>query len=341
MKSLRMRPDRSLHFLDLEDPGELGSGQVLVRMSYASICGFDMMMLNGKAAYPADGQLGHEGSGIVVAVGEGVHSISVGDAVTIMAYERCGHCVACRSDRPAYCLNSGGRADFMTEYLVVNQNMLYKLPPNLSLREGCLIEPLTMAMYAVKKANLSYGSTVVLLGCGAMGQIILKLLRQHPVGKIVVVEPNEEKRATALRFGAAAVLDPRNHNVFSEALMLTSGAGYDAVIEASGDRASAQMAINLVARGGSVVYFGLYGMDFNLEVNLFNLYWKDASITAVCVPNGQFPAALLMAPDLHLEEVITAVYPFDQAIEAFEAKAQGRHAKVMLEFSHDEDDRPC
>lgn len=341
MKSLRMRPDRSLHFLDLDTPDELGPEQVLVRMSYASICGFDIMMLKGMAAYPPDGHLGHEGSGIVIAVGDAVHTVCIGDAVTIMAYDRCGHCVACRSDRPAYCLNTGGRLDFMTEYLVVEQTMAYRLPDNLSLKEGCLIEPLTMAMHAVKKANLSYGSTVILLGCGAMGQIILKLLRQHPLGKVVVVEPDPSKREAARRFGASAVLDSNDPNVFSEALMQTAGLGYDAVIEASGDQISAQMAINLVARGGTVVYFALYGMNFNLEVNLFNLYWKDAYITAVCVPNGQFPAALQMAPDLHLEDVITAVYPFDQAIDAFEAKARGGHAKVMLEFPHEGVDHPC
>ena len=92
------------------------------------------------------------------------------------------------------------------------------------------------------------------------------------------------------------------------------------------------MALNIVARGGSVVYFGLYGMDFNLEVNLFNLYWKDANISCVCVPSGYFPAALAMAGHLKLEEVVTAVFPFEAAIQAFEEKATGRHAKVMLRF---------
>ena len=87
-----------------------------------------------------------------------------------------------------------------------------------------------------------------------------------------------------------------------------------------------------MARGGSVVYFALYGMDYALDVNLFALYWKDATISAVGVPSGQYPAALQIAPHLKLEEVITAIYPFEQAIEAFEEKAIGDHSKVMLEF---------
>ena len=220
----------------------------------------------------------------------------------------------------------------MTEYVVIDQSMLFHLPEGLSLQEACLIEPLTLAMHTVKKANLGYGKNVILLGCGAMGQIILKLVRQHPVGKVVVVEPEAAKREAALRLGADVVLNPDTGNMVGEALLLTDGQGYDAVLEISGNHGSAKKAFNLVARGGSVVYFALYGMDFTIDLNLFTLYWKDATLSAVHVPSGQFPDALRMARHLKLDEVITAVYPFEQAIEAFETKANGGHAKVMLEF---------
>lgn len=334
MKSLRMRQDRSLYFLELPEPSAPGPNELLIRMAYASICGYDMMMLAGRAAYPLNGMLGHEASGIITAVGERVKptDFQVGDRVTLMPYSPCGQCDACRSNRPHFCIESGGQTDFMTECIAVDQRLVYRLPDNVSLKAGCLTEPLMMAMHAAAKARLEFGKTVLILGAGAMGQIILKLVRQHPVGKIVVVEPVAAKRAMAAKFGADIVLDPTDTNITSEALLATGGVGYDAVFEVSGDRESAQMALSLVARGGSVVYFGLYGMDFNLEVNLFNLYWKDATITCVCVPSGYFPAALAIASTLKLEEVITAIFPFSKALEAFEEKANGQHAKVMLEF---------
>ncbi len=332
MKSLRMRKDRTLYFKELPDPGPPGPREVLVRMACASICGYDMMMLSGRAAYPKDGMIGHEGSGVVVATGAEVRGFRAGDPVTIMPYATCGQCDACRSNRPHFCLNPGGRSDLMTEYICIDQHEAFCLPEKVSLRAGCLTEPLMMAMHAVRKAHLSYGSSVILLGCGAMGQIILKLVRRHPVGRIVVVDPHPEKREAALRFGADLALDSADSNLMSEVLLANGGMGYDAVLEVSGSRRSAQMALNIVARGGNVVYFGLYGMDFNLEVNLFNLYWKDAAITSVCVPSGDFPAALAMAPSLHLEDVITRVFPFSEAIQAFREKATGRHAKIMLEF---------
>ncbi|GKH46339.1 zinc-binding dehydrogenase [Anaerotruncus massiliensis (ex Togo et al. 2019)] len=337
MKSLRMRRNRELYFLGLPDPPEPGPDEVLVRMKYASICGFDMMMLNGKAAYPKNGVLGHEGSGIIEAVGKRVSpaEFKPGDRVAINPYTFCGQCDACRSNQPNFCINPGGRSDLMTEYISIDAKQAFLLPTEVSLPAGSLIEPLMMAMHAISKARLDWGKNLIILGGGAMGQIILKLARQYPLGKIVVVEPVAAKREMAKRFGADVVLDPSGCNLVTEALLLNGGMGYDAVIEASGSRGSAQTALNIVARGGSVVYFGLYGMDFNLEVNLFNLYWKDATISCVCVPSGYFPSAIAMAGRLRLEEVVTGLFPFSQGIQAFAEKASGAHAKVMLQFDEE------
>lgn len=333
MKALHIRQDRSLVLQDDPSPPPPGPDEVLVSMSYASICGYEIMILRGQAAIPPSGVLGHEGSGIVSAVGSNVTEVHPGDPVAILPYLSCGKCDACRSNRSEYCINAAQTVSLMQEYVLLDRRQVFLLPDGLSLKAACLIEPLMMAMHAVKKARLSYGSNVLLLGCGAMGQIILKLVREHPVGKIVVVDPNADKRAAALRFGADVALNPYAGNVVSEALMLTGGFGYDAVLEISGDRQSARRAFQLVDRGGSVVYFGLYGMDFNLDINLMSLYWKDATLSAVAVPSGCFPDALRMARRLRLEEVITALYPFEQGVEAFWVKAQGGHAKVMLQFT--------
>ena len=331
MKVLYMKPDTTLYFKEEPKPVPAG-GQVLIRMAYASICNFDIMMWKGTAAYPPDGRIGHEGSGVVEAVGSEVISFQPGDLVTILPSYGCGLCEDCRSKREEYCSNIHANTGLMAEYVLCDQRSVFLLPPGLGLREGCLTEPLMMAMEAVRKANLSDGANVVLMGCGAMGQIILKLVRRHPVGKLVVIEPDAEKRKTALRFGADFALNPDSGNIVSEALLLSNGRGYDAVLEISGSQASAKQALHLAARGGSVVFFALYGMNFELNVNLFSLYWKDITITAVGVPSGVFPRALRIAPSLRLSEVITGMFPFDQAVEAFEDKARGGHAKVMLTF---------
>ena len=130
MKSLRMRRNRELYFLGLPDPPEPGPDEVLVRMKYASICGFDMMMLNGKAAYPKNGVLGHEGSGIIEAIGKRVSpaEFKPGDRVAINPYTFCGQCDACRSNQPNFCINPGGRSDLMTEYISIDAKQAFLLP---------------------------------------------------------------------------------------------------------------------------------------------------------------------------------------------------------------------
>ena len=114
IRSLRMQPNRKLYFKEVPMPPTPGPGEVQVRMAFASICGYDMMMLRGTAAYPLNGYLGHEGSGVVTAVGENVRALHPGDRVTINPYEPCGLCDACRSNRPEYCTNpSVGYADLI------------------------------------------------------------------------------------------------------------------------------------------------------------------------------------------------------------------------------------
>lgn len=135
IRSLRMQPNRKLYFKELPMPPTPGPGEVQVRMAFASICGYDMMMLRGTAAYPLNGYLGHEGSGVVTAVGENVRALHPGDRVTINPYEPCGLCDACRSNRPEYCTNpSSGYADLMTEYLNIRQQQVFRLPEQVSLR---------------------------------------------------------------------------------------------------------------------------------------------------------------------------------------------------------------
>ena len=149
IRSLRMQPNRKLYFKELPMPPTPGPGEVQVRMAFASICGYDMMMLRGTAAYPLNGYLGHEGSGVVTAVGENVRALHPGDRVTINPYEPCGLCDACRSNRPEYCTNpSSGYANLMTEYLNIRQQQVFRLPEQVSLRAGSLIEPMSCAFCA-------------------------------------------------------------------------------------------------------------------------------------------------------------------------------------------------
>ncbi len=333
MRYLYISPERELSIRERPIPKIQHPDDVLIKISYASICNYDLMVLRGDVGNSKDGTIGHEASGVIISCGSNVKSsLRPGTPVTLEVYNHCMLCDECRNGKQLYCTNPPEMNFFMCEYIILPQQNVYPLPGEEYLLAGCLTEPLVMAMNAVKKANIKNGSSVAIIGCGAMGQIILQLIMLNPVSTVVVVDTEEKMRKLARKSGAHYVIDTQNSNVLEKMMQLTNGRGFDAVIEASGSKDAAKIAFPIVARGGSVVYFSLYGLDFGLEINMFQLYWKDATIQAVCVPSNTFLQAIQLLPRLHLEDVITAIFPFDQAPKAFLEKASGKHAKVMMKF---------
>jgi 2-desacetyl-2-hydroxyethyl bacteriochlorophyllide A dehydrogenase len=318
---------------EVEEPSIQLPTDVKVKVCYASICGYDMMVYRGEASPSPGFVVGHETSGVVVDIGRRVTGISIGDPVAFKLFLPCGYCTMCRNNMPSYCLYVGSFSMQMREYMVCPQDLLQPLGNQISLKAGCQIEPLTMGMCCLNKANLAYGKTMLILGGGAMGLLILKLATMSSVSKIVVADPHPEKRDMALKFGASAVFDPRLSDFFNQLMDYTGGLGFDNVVEASGSRSSARLAFHLLARGGHLIYYGLYGMNYELPLNLFNLYWKDAYVSAVYPSTTIFQQAADIAPRMTLEDLITAEYPYEQAADAFAEKATGKHAKVVLDFT--------
>ncbi len=311
---------------------------VIVRIAYSSICGFDMMMVKGDASRPINGRFGHEASGIIVEVGSAVDPdmLQVNDRVALDFRSVCDTCDDCRNGNSTYCGQAHTTMDFMAEYTIVKPKQLYKLPKDVSLKEGCLSEPVMMCQYGLRKANVPNAGSVLLLGCGAMGSIMLKLAQFSPAAKIVVAEPVASKRELAKRLGAHEVINPADKNAFEAMMEAANGEGFHSVIEISGDQKSARSVFQLVRRGGSCVFFGLYGMNFEIGINLFQLYWKNASIHAVYVPSNGFASAVKLLPRLQIGDVITGLFPYDKCEDAFAAKASGQHAKVMLQWIEDQ-----
>jgi (R,R)-butanediol dehydrogenase/meso-butanediol dehydrogenase/diacetyl reductase/L-iditol 2-dehydrogenase len=323
--------------MDLEEPQIKNPTDVKIKMSYSSICGVDIMMYRGTINRIPQGIMGHEGSGIIVDLGkEAAKYLNAGDPVTINPVFLCHHCKGCQT-RTVICCEMGTNLSIMgpsmmSEYIIVHYLQVFPLPRGVSLKAGCLTEPVTMALYTVNKAALVPGNKVLILGGGSMGQLILRLCMLYPTASVVVADPHEEKRELALRGRAAAVLDPQSENFIPDVFGQCDGNGFEVIIEASGSKHSAETAFSFLARGGCLIYFALYGMDFSVSLNLFNLYWKDATIKGVFMPNNLYYQALDLIPRLGVEDIITALYPFGKAEEAFAEKARGHHAKVMLEF---------
>lgn len=323
--------NRKIQIQDIEEPVIQNDTDVLVEICYASICGYELMIYRGQASAGPNYEVGHEVSGLVLKTGKGVTNFQPGDPVVVSLNTPCGNCSMCKRGQFNYCLNMRVESNNMRERIVCSQTALHHLQ-HLSLREGCLIEPLTMAMCCVNNAKPSTGDRVLILGGGAMGLLILKLLLLYPVQDIVIADPNPRKREMALSFGASCAFDPYTDKYLEEVNKYSENEGYDIVIEASGNPVSAKMSPYFVSRGGRLVFFGLYGMNFELSLNLFNLYWNDMHISAVYPSTSFYSDAIKLAPRLKLQELITKELPFEQAAEAFREKDTGNHVKVVLRF---------
>jgi L-iditol 2-dehydrogenase len=311
----------------------LGPEDVRIRVAYAAICGSDPHLAEGFFGTDVPIGLGHELSGVVEAVGSGLRTgVRVGDRVAGNFLRFCGSCRACRDGRQQFCDNiQDYNRPGMAETVTWHESQVYPLPESVSLLEGCLLEPVSVAVRIADKANVRVGDRVLVCGGGPIGQLALQVMRMSGATSLTLIEPIAERRAMALRAGADHVIDPLGEDQATRADQITGGLGYDLVIDASGSPRAVRGLLDLAARGGTVIYGAMYPHDFEMPLGLSDyLYLRELTLTGIFVSPYAFPRALQILPRLRLEEFTEAVFDFDDAVAAFEAHVSGRHPKVVI-----------
>jgi L-iditol 2-dehydrogenase len=311
----------------------LGPEDVRIRVAYSAICGSDPHLAEGFFGTDVPIGLGHELSGVVEAVGDGVRTgIRVGDRIAGNFLRFCGSCWPCRDGRQQFCefiqdYNRPGMAETVTWH----ESQVYKLPDSVSLRRGALLEPTSVAVRIADKAHLRVGDRVAICGGGPIGQLALQVMRLHGATSLTLIEPIAARREMALATGAEHVIDPVNEDQQARMTEITGGRGYDVVIDASGSPRAVRGLLDLAAKGGTVVYGAMYPHDFEMPLNLSDyLYLRELTLTGVFVSPYAFPRAVQLLPLLDLDALTATAYPFDQAVEAFAAHVSGQHPKVLI-----------
>jgi len=334
--SLR-HPDEELRgrigIVDLPEP-ELGAEDVRIRVAYSAICGSDPHLAEGYFGTEVPIGLGHELSGIIEALGERAHrnGLRVGDRVAGNFLRFCGTCRPCQEGRQQFCehIQDYNRPG-MAETVAWHESQVYKLPDDVSLLKGCLLEPTSVAVRIADKTNIKVGDRVLVCGGGPIGQLVLQVLKMHGATSLTMVEPIAERREMALRHGAQFAIDPRAEDQNARADEITGGRGYDVVVDASGSVHAVRGLLDLAAKGGTVVYGAMYPERFELPLNLSDyLYLKELTLTGVFVSPYAFPRALQILPHLDVDELTRAVFPLEEAVQAFEAHVSGAHPKVVI-----------
>lgn len=329
-----------IDLVDLPDH-PLGPEDVRIRVAYAAICGSDPHLAEGFFDVPTPIGLGHELSGVVEALGERAHrtGLRVGDRVAGNFLRFCGVCHSCRRGDQQFCefLHEYNRPG-MAETVTWHESQVYRLPDDVSLREGCLLEPTAVAVRIVDKTLLKLGETALVCGGGPIGQLVLQLLRRRGATNLTMVEPIGARRELALRSGARHVIDPFHEDQGARTEAITDGRGFDVVVDASGSPRAVAGLLDLAARGSRIVYGAMYPSGFEMPLDLSRcLYLKELTLTGVFVHPYVFPRAVDLLADLELDAFTQAVFPFEQAAAAFEMHMSGAFPKVIVQCNELED----
>ncbi|HVI42127.1 MAG TPA: alcohol dehydrogenase catalytic domain-containing protein [Anaerovoracaceae bacterium] len=330
-----------LQMIDCPEPQISQPDDVKIKISYASVCGSDLHTYKGEMdlLYGEAKQipLGHEASGVIVELGPDATNkgLKVGDKVTYYYNLHCGKCYYCRNGQEQFCLNMKINMSAMAEYLVVNEQQVFKLPEEVDLSEAVFIEPISVCLHGIDLCRIKPGARVAISGGGGMGQILLQLAKLSGAVDLTMIEPVAGKREIALMLGASHALDPFTQNIQEEALKITNNLGFDAVIEASGSTGACQAAYDIVGRGGVLEFFAaLYNPAYNFPLNLFNAFFKEITIIGgVFQSPYAFPRSVALFRQLDIDSLMeNAIFDAKDYDEAFKAQVDSKCVKAILKF---------
>lgn len=302
--------------------------QVIVKLEYVGICGSDVHYLeNGRIGdFIVDGDfiLGHECAGTVVELGEGVEGLKLGDRVALEPGITCGQCEFCKTGRYNLCpdvefLATPPYQGCIENYIAFPENMCFKLPDNISTKEGALVEPLSVGMHAAKQGKVTLGSSVVILGAGCIGLVTLLACKAFGATDITVVDVIPKRLDYAMKLGATRVINGKDVNTVEEYDKLTNSVGADVIIETAGSAITIAQTPYLVKNGGTIVLVGMAPQDI-IEFNFAKIMAKEAEIQTVFRYRNIYPMAIkaISKGIIDVSGIVTHEFSFDETAKAFD-----------------------
>lgn len=318
-------------------------GDAIVRLTRTTICGTDLHILKGDVPTCQPGTiLGHEGVGVIDAVGRGVSGFAPGDRVLISCITSCGRCEYCRKGMYSHCLDGGwilgNRIDgTQAEYVRIPHAdfSLHHIPGGADEEALTMLSDILPTGFecGVLNGKVQPGCSVAVVGSGPIGLAALMTAQFFTPARLIVIDPDRHRLEIALRFGATDVLSPGADTV-AQVQALTDGRGADVVIEAVGVPASFELCEELVAPGGTIANVGVHGTK--VDLHLERLWSHNITITTRLVDTVSTPQLLksVVAHKLDPAPLVTHRFRLEQMIEAYDTfgRAADTHAmKVVIE----------
>ncbi|NCA01768.1 MAG: Zn-dependent alcohol dehydrogenase [Sphingomonadaceae bacterium] len=354
-----VEPNKPLVIEDL-NIAKPGPHEVLIRTAACGLCHSDLHFIEGAYPHPLPAIPGHEAAGIVEAVGSEVRTVKPGDAVVTCLSAYCGHCEFCVTGRMSLCLGGDtrrapGEAPRITradgsqvnqmlnlsafaEQMLIHEHACVKINPDMPLDRaaiiGCAVT--TGAGTIFNACKVTPGETVAVVGCGGVGLATINAAKIAGAGRIIAADPMPEKRALALKLGATDVIDPMADGAAGQIVEMTKG-GVDHAIEAVGRPASAQLAVNVLRRGGTATILGMMPLAEKVGLSAMDLL-SGKKLQGAIMGANRFPVDIPRLVDfyirglLDLDSIIAERIPLSAINDGFDKMKKGDSARSVIVF---------
>lgn len=319
---------------------ELKDNEVRVKVKYCGVCGTDIHIYNGSdGAFEVNPPLipGHEFSGVVEEVGSQVKEIKVGDKVSVDPNDMCGECYYCKNGMQHFCMNTTGIGTTVdggfAEYVIAREKQVYKVPDQLTYIEAAMAEPVSCCIHGIDLCNIKMGDTVLVMGGGPIGIIMLQLAKNAGASTVILSEPVKEKRMMAEELGADLTINPLEED--AEAVLASNCKNVNVVIECVGNIHTQKEAIRLAGKGAAVMYFGvnLSGDSFAMKPD--DIFRKELRLLSSFINPYTFERAIqvLASGQIRVDCIVADVVPLQMIEDALTKEEYRRKGKVMIQMS--------
>lgn len=343
MQAVRYYAPGDIRVEDIPVP-QASSGELRVRVDACAVCGTDWKSYkHGNPRIKAPLTIGHEFTGLIDTVGEGVTGFAVGQRVVMATSISCGQCRYCRSGWRNLCVDlapmgfayPGG----MAEYVVIPQRAIandhvVKVPQSVPAEQAALSEPLSCAVNAVGQCQLQPGDAVVVLGAGPMGLMNACVARAMGAGTIVLSEVAATRLAQAAQFGCDLLVDSSREDLAARVKQATGGLGADVVIVAAPAAQPQEIALDLVRKRGTVCLFASLPVGQSmLQLDSRKIHYGEVRVIGSSDSTGDHvreAVAMMASGAVPAARLATHTLPLDGILQAFDLMASGEALRVVL-----------
>jgi alcohol dehydrogenase len=322
------------------DPTVIDPTDLVVRIDTSTICGTDLHILKGDVPETNPGTvLGHEAVGTVEEIGAGVGTVAVGDRVLMSCVSSCGRCRFCKEGRYGQCLGGGGWIfghlidGLQAEYARVpfGDNSVYQVPEQLTDEQVLFLADILPTSYEVGVLNgmVAPGDVVAIVGAGPIGLAAILTATLYTPGRIVAIDLDDGRLASAMRFGADTAINNGREDVVAKVMELTDGLGADVAFEAVGVPQTFELATELIRPGGRVANIGVHGKPVTLHLE--KLWNRDVTVTTGLVDTFSIPQLMRLTASGRLDPSLFAThrFPLGETMAAYDTFADAANTKAL------------